>query len=297
MTRSTLWLAVSCLVLAAASIGTFLYAYNLPNEYSGAEVRGDLDVGLLREADDVDKGFSSASVLLWDTETQTIKYERQGFEKQPIASLTKLMTAMVLLDNGFDWEKEVEILPEEYVIGARLILHPGESVTMRDLFNISLLGSANNVTLALVRSSGIGDEEFVRQMNRKAIELDLEQATFVEVTGLDPDNVATAFEAAKLAEAAFQYPEIAEASSNPEYSFVIGGSGREHAIKNTNKLIARNGALATGSKTGFLYEAGYCLVMKGAGKREMLIAVVLGSESEDLNLGEMQRLFDEKGGK
>lgn len=292
MARSTIWLAIGCLALAAASVGTYIYAANLPMVNQAAEVKGELNVGLDLENAERNDGFNSLSVLLWDKETETIRYEKKGFEKRPIASLTKLMTAMVLLDNGIDWEKEAEILPEEYVVGGKLILQPGEKVTMRNLFNVSLLGSANNVTLALVRESGIEEIEFVRQMNRKAIELGLEQTSFTEATGLDTGNVSNAFEAAKLAEAAFDYPEIAEASSRHEYVFTVAGSGREHNIKNTNKLIAQGNLKVSGSKTGYLDEAGYCLVMKGAGKAEGLIAVVLGSPTEGDNMEESRKLLD-----
>lgn len=236
--------------------------------------------------------FRSHSAVLWDIDSQQIRFEQNGFERMPIASLTKLMTAMIALDYGIEWDKEVEILPEEYVQGGRLILHNGERVTMKDLFNASLLASANNTTLALVRELGVPEEEFIQAMNRKAVELGLEQTMFVEVTGLDPDNVSTAYEVAKFAQHAFlEYAEIAEATSQKEYAFHVRGSDREHIIRNSNKLVSDWEEHVTGSKTGYLYEARYCLVVKGEGDFAGRIAVVLSSPSEIENLAETQKLL------
>ncbi len=218
---------------------------------------------------------------MWNTETGAITFEQNAFERVPIASLTKLMTAMVALDHGITWEQSAEIQLNEYVIGGQLLLHPGEHVTMRDLFAASLLGSANNATLAYVRELGIPEQEFIRAMNRKAVELGLEQTYFTDVTGLDKENISTAYEVARMAEHAFKhYPEIARTTGRTEYSFVVGGSGREHTIRNTNKLIAEGNLEVLGSKTGYLYEAGYCLVLQGVGNAGKLIAVVLGNPSE-----------------
>lgn len=236
--------------------------------------------------------YAARSVLLWDSATQTIRYEQNGFERLPIASLTKLMTAMVALDYGIDWEKQSTIELDEYVSGGRLLLHPGEQARVRDLFVASLLGSANNATLAYVRSLGIPTKEFQQAMNRKAVSLGLEQTHFADTTGLDKNNVSTAYEVARLAEHAFaHYPDIARATQQSEYTFRLHGSDREHTIRNTNKLIADGGDTYSGSKTGYIYESRYCLVVRGAGEKATLIGVVLGSPSEPDNFFAMQQLL------
>lgn len=234
----------------------------------------------------------SKSTLLFNTDTNTISFQQNAFERRPLASITKLMTAMVAMDHGIDWDEDATILPNEYGIGGELLLHPGETVSMRDLFNASLLGSANNATLAYVRELGITQEEFIQEMNRKAIALNLEQTEFFDVTGLNPRNVSTAYEIATLAHHAFSnYPEISQATSQKEYSFAVRGSGREHTIRNTNKPVAEGSLEVTGSKTGFLYEAGYCLVVQGAGKHKDLIAVVMNDISEDAQFAEIDHLL------
>jgi D-alanyl-D-alanine endopeptidase (penicillin-binding protein 7) len=163
---------------------------------------------------------------------------------------------------------------------------------MKDLFNASLLGSANNATLAYVRQLGITQEAFVQEMNRKAITLGLEQTEFTDVTGLSPENVSTAYEIAIMAHHAFtNYPEISQATSQKEYAFTVRGTAREHTIKNTNKMVQEGSLEVIGSKTGFLYEAGYCLVIEGAGKYKGIVAVVMDTPSEDAQFVEIDRLL------
>ena len=138
----------------------------------------------------------------------------------------------------------------------------------------------------------IMEEEFIQEMNRKAIALNLEQTEFFDVTGLNSKNVSTAYEVAILAHQAFtKYPDISQVTSQKKYTFTVRGTQREHTIRNTNKLIADGNMEATGSKTGFLYEAGYCLVTQGAGVHKDRIAVVMNDISEDAQFAEIERLL------
>ena len=172
------------------------------------------------------------------------------------------------------------------------MLNPGETVTMKDLFNASLLGSANNATMAYVRQLGIPTDEFVQDMNRKAVELHLEQTEFHDVTGLTAQNVSTAYEIAVMANYAFShYPEISQATSQKEYSFTVNGTNREHTIHNTNKYVQTGEMNVTGSKTGFLYEAGYCLVVKGADALKNRVAVIMNSPGQENQFIEGKRLL------
>lgn len=275
---------------------TLAIAYRLvstPQDPGALPGGANVEVGLPGEVREQDNSaFQGASALLWDTTTQKIQFEERGFERHPIASLTKLMTAMVALDHGLDWDQQVEIKKDEYVQGGRLILQPGETASMRDLFYASLMSSANNATLAYVRALDIPTEEFVQEMNRKAVTLGLEQTEFTDVTGLDVGNISTAYDVARLSEVAFRdYPDISQATSKEEYAFLIGGSGREHTIRNSNKLITEGGEEFSGSKTGYLYEARYCLVIQGVRETANRIAVVLGSPGETENLAATYQLL------
>lgn len=291
MAKSTLILGVVCLALAVAFV-VVLWRLTLGAPLAPS-VHGSLNLGwpIVERHEAQPQTIASPSALLWDAEAHVIRFEKGGFERRPIASLTKLMMAMVAFDLGIPWDKEVEILPQENVVGGRLMVFAGERVTMRDLWHASLLGSANNATLALVRNLAASEREFVQAMNRKAIELGLEQTEFVDVTGLDPDNVSTAYEVVRMAEAAWRdYPDIARTTAVPEYRFTVS-NGREHTIKNTNKLITERGMALTGSKTGYLYEANFCLVAQGAGMQSGLVASVLGSPSEWDSMQDVQTLL------
>jgi D-alanyl-D-alanine endopeptidase (penicillin-binding protein 7) len=293
MKRSTVVLGAVCLMLGGALVGTAMAlwpALSAP-EIPVGETYFEIGLNDVRPNGNSDI-VESDSALLWDSEAGVIKYEANGFERRPIASLTKLMTAMVALDYGVDLDKEMTILPEEYRIGGRLVLAPGESVTMRDLLHASLMGSANNATLAFVRGVGVDEAEFLRAMNRKAIEIGLEQTEFVELTGLDFHNISTAYEVAKIAETAWRdYPIIAEITSKIKYQYIVRGSGREHTIVNTNNLMVDYDYKLAGSKTGYLYEAGFCLVVRKADDNN-LIAVVLGSPSEWDSMSDARTLLE-----
>lgn len=293
MSKSTVVLGTVCVLLAVSTGFAVWWLVSTPNELDEPAVEGTFELGLSGvKSDNNNRMIDADSVLVWDSEAQVILFEENGFERHSIASITKLMTAMVALDSEIDWGEEVIIQPDEYTVGGRLVLHPGEFATVRQLFHASLMGSANNATLAYVRALDIPTEEFIRSMNRKAIELGLEQTEFVDVTGLSPKNVSTAYEVARLAEAAWRdYPIIAKITGQKEYTYAVGGSGREHTIRNTNKLISEEDMTLGGSKTGYLYEAGYCLVVQGTDKLANRIVVVLGSPSEWGNFNDTRKLL------
>ncbi|HSX24520.1 MAG TPA: hypothetical protein VLG69_00980 [Candidatus Andersenbacteria bacterium] len=296
MHRMTVFLAIICVVLSCA-VGTILFhiVHAEPATTSILSNTG-IQLGLgedVQAAEPSTPIFQATSALLYDGDSKQILFQQNAFERRPLASITKLMTAMVALDHGIDWNKSANILPNEYTVGGELVLSPGETVTMKDLFNASLLGSANNATMAYVRQLGIPTDEFVQEMNRKAVELHLEQTEFHDVTGLTAQNVSTAYEIAVMANYAFtHYPEISQATSQKEYTFTVQGTNREHTIHNTNKFAQTGEMNVTGSKTGFLYEAGYCLVVQGADALKNRVAVVMNDPSEDAQFIEVKRLLN-----
>lgn len=293
MHKSTAILIIVCILLLSGTAVVGWKAWNYEPVSIPLAGGSSVDIGLnLSDKAAQEKQFDAASALLLDTTDTHILFQQNAFERRSIASITKLMTAMVALDYGIPWDKEADIQLEEYTQGGRLLLFNGEKVTMRDLFNASLVGSANNATLAYVRQLGIPKKEFVEAMNRKAVELGLEQTEFHDVTGLNPNNVSTAYEVAIMAKTAFEkYPDIAKATSQKEYAFTVPTSGRQHTIRNTNKLVSELGDSTGGTKTGYLYEASYCLVMAGGGELGSRIGVILGSPSENGNFGDMRRLL------
>lgn len=297
MHKATILFLCACIVLSFC-LGSVIASIRQANHTSIPLVGGSsIQLGISEQVKDQNKHSSSSiqatSALLYNTDTKTMLFEKNAFERRPLASITKLMTAMVALDYGISWNITANILPNEYVEGGELILTPGETVNMRDLFNASLLGSANNATIAYVRQLGVSKEEFIQAMNRKAIELKLEQTEFHDVTGLSTKNISTAYDIAIMANYAFtHYPDISKATSQKEYAFIVQGTGRQHTIHNTNKLVQLGEMNVTGSKTGFLYEAGYCLVVQGADTLQNRIAVLMNSPSEDAQFIDIQRLMN-----
>ena len=291
MLPSTKWLLCIVIILACGcAVTTWMWWRTPSNTFGVRNVEPEaLSIPNLLGGNK-DEFLAGKSAVVLEGNDGRIIYESNGFERVPMASLTKLMTAMVALDHQVNTSKTMEILPSEYGAGGNLLMHPGETVSVKDLLHASLIGSANNATLAYVRSMGMPMEDFVEEMNRKAVELGLEQTHFVEVTGLDPNNVSTAYEVGRLASAAFRYLEIAQATSAPTYTIIFGGSGRDHTINNTNKLIAELPGEISGSKTGFLYEAGYCLVVK-VESEDARVAVVLNSPSEEAQYQDIQKLL------
>lgn len=224
---------------------------------------------------------SARAAAVINAETGSVLFEERAFGVYPVASLTKLMSAVVTLDRKPDLDARVAILPTEYTIrGGNLRLQRGETVTLRDLLVASIAASANNAAFALPRAVGLTDEEFVGEMNRKAVALSFESLRFVDAAGFSPENVGSAYDVARLAAHALaQYPLIAEAARTREYHIAVRGSGREHVLRHSNPLLAELDP-GTESKTGYLNEALYCLVLTQPRGASRLVAVLLGHPTE-----------------
>jgi len=226
---------------------------------------------------------------------RTFLLENEADVKQPIASITKLMTALVFIKTNPRWEEIYQIKSEDHVEGGRLNLFLGDSVTIRSLFYTSLVASDNGATLALVHASGLSETEFVARMNLMAQQLGLRQTKFIDPVGLSDGNISTAREVARLAVAAFERPEIREATLKKTHVFTTL-EGREKKIESTDNLLFNskdNGRKILGGKTGYTPLAGYCFVglFSDASGRE-LISVVLNSQDKNERFVDSRRLAD-----
>src|SRR5919109_392046 len=174
-----------------------------------------LSVGFA-QAQDVRKiALRSSSALVQDADTGEVVIGKNADTVVPIASITKLMTAMVILDAGLDLDEPIKLSREDAVAmkGSRSRLRTGLTLTRGDLLLIALMASENRAAAALGRSYPGGMEAFVDAMNAKAAVLDMNESRFVEPTGLSPANVSTASDLAKLVRAAYDYPLIREYST------------------------------------------------------------------------------------
>lgn len=233
-------------------------------------------------------GVYARNAILIDPATGEILYQKNSELSVPIASLTKLMTAMVFLEQRPRLDRQVEVTPAEITGGGHTQLRKGEQVALGDLLHMSLMCSDNVATRVLARESGLSGEEFVARMNRKAVELGLTGSRFVEFTGLDEHNVSTASDVARLLHAAAHEPLIQEITTTRSYEFST--ERRAHAIHNTNRLLyGRYDVL--GGKTGFIIEAGYCFATWIRSQGRDLIAVVLGAPTNATRFADAVRLI------
>ena len=239
---------------------------------------------------DGDPILSSASALVVDQTSGTVLYEKNAAAQVPIASITKLMTAMVALDAKPDLQKVLTISEDDVdsFKGTRSRLRVGTQLTREELLLLALMSSENRAAAALSRYYVGGREEFVADMNRKAQALGLTDTRFEDPTGLTAANVSSARDLTKLVAAAHRYPLIRELSTTPEYTVTI--AGRPQAFHNTNALVRNDGWEIGLSKTGYINEAGKCLVMQAWVNNRPTIIVLLDSWGKLTRIGDANRL-------
>lgn len=242
----------------------------------------------------VDPKVRSASVLVLDQATGEVLYSKNASEIVPIASITKLMTAMVTLDAGLPLDEEItitqEILPTVQGAKLRSALRIGDKVTRNDLLKIALMASENRAAAALGISYPGGLDLFVEAMNAKARLIGMNDSRFVEPTGLSAENVSSAGDLARLVDAAHTYPLIREYSTAKSHEMRMGK--RKLSYQNTNRLVSSPAWEIGLQKTGFIRAAGRCLVMQANIEARSLIIVLLDSVGKYTRIGDANRLRD-----
>jgi len=224
--------------------------------------------------------IGSTSALVRDVKTKAILWQKNAQEVRSLASITKLMTALVFLDTNPDWSVLITMSKVDEINGGTAHVLRGETVKVIDLFNIALIASDNNALNALVRSTGLDSEEYLDLMNKKAEELNLENTKFRDFTGLNNDNKSTALEISILALEAFSKEEIREVTKKKTYSF-FNYNGKYYKVFSTNKLLNSYLNIKAG-KTGFTNAAGYCLVSEIENEEgQRILAVILNAQSND----------------
>ena len=255
-----------------------------------------LSVGFAQaQTQDVRKiALRSASALVQDAETGEIVFGKNADSVTPIASITKLMTAMVILDSGLDLEEQILLNREDAIAmkGARSRLRTGLSISRGDLLLLALMASENRAAAALGRTYPGGFEAFVDAMNTKAAAIDMTETRFVEPTGLSPANVSTASDLAKMVRAAHEYPVIREFSTRDRATVKAGWGKRFQSLAygNTNGLVRSKYWDIELSKTGYISEAGRCLVMHVRLAEKDLIVVLLDSWGKHSRIGDANRI-------
>ncbi len=262
--------------------------------------------------------------IVIDEPTGEVLYKKGEDKKVPIASISKLMTASVFLGmqhtlnpsqkgnntplpplkgginsslleeckGGVGWDKIITYDKADDLEGAKLYVNEGETMTIKDIFYSMLVGSANNAAKTLTKNSGVNYNDFIAEMNKKAKEWHLENTVFKDPTGLNIGNVSTALDVANMARQALKDFEMLKATTIPEYSFKTINTNKLHIIKNTDNLLLDKDLYVTGAKTGFLNEAGYCLVLKAKNKNDgrEVIAVALGENTSEDRFEDVKKI-------
>jgi D-alanyl-D-alanine carboxypeptidase len=248
-----------------------------------------------RDASSTDPLINASSSIVLDGVNEMVLFAKNENAVWPIASITKLVTAMVFLDHNPGWDKIYTMRPSDRREGGKIYLFNGDQVKVRDLFYLSLVASGNSETVALANSTGLTTEEFVAKMNEKMRDLGLTQSSFADVVGLSDQNVSTAQEVALIAKTALAQKEIKEATLTDSYRTKTV-AGKEVVAQSTDQLLdddLRNGISLLGGKTGHIIKAGYCFVgMFANSSRNPVISVILGSPSDASRFHEAFRLTD-----
>lgn len=219
---------------------------------------------------------TSKAIFIADAKTGSVLYAKRPHDVMPIASLTKLMTAMVYLDAKPNLEATLTIEEGDIAEEGSSIFRVGDVMTQRQAFEAMLVGSVNTAANALARVS-LGNEAFVAAMNQKAKTLRLNSPSFVEPTGLDPLNKANAADVAAMLSTALAYPEVKAVMGKSQSAFKTQ-TGFPYTIPTTNLLLAsylnKNPYQILGAKTGSLPAAGYCMALmtRDADGNEVVVA-------------------------
>jgi len=219
-------------------------------------------------------------------------YAKRGDESRPVASITKLMTAMVILDSPVSLQEPITITKDDRdlvrLTGSRLKY--GATLTREQLVRLALMSSENRAASALARTFPGGREAFIGEMNRKARDLGMNQSRFADPAGLKAGNVASARDLVRLVEAARQYPLIREATTTRTtrvHPYRDRGPLNYH---NTNRLLKSDAWEIGLSKTGYINESGRCLVMWADIEGEPIVIVLLDSFGKLTPFGDSNRI-------
>ncbi len=236
--------------------------------------------------------LASANALVIDATDNHAVYAKSADDVTPIASLTKLMTAIVTLDAGQSLDEPLAIDMEDfdYVKGTTSRLRMGTELTRRDMLRLALMSSENRAASALARSYPGGTPAFVAAMNTKAKALGMSHTYYEDPTGLSPGNVSTARDLAIVVGTAAEYPLIREFSTTGSHFVEAGPSGRWLAFNNTNNLVKNGQWDIQLSKTGYIREAGKCLVMLATIGSRPFVIVLLDSAGKFTRVADALRV-------
>jgi D-alanyl-D-alanine endopeptidase (penicillin-binding protein 7) len=237
-----------------------------------------------------DPGLRSSSVLVLDATRSSVIYSRRSNVAVPIASITKLMTSLVVLDAHQSLDENIRVTADDRSQGkgafSRLAI--GTTLTRGELMRLALMSSENRAAHALGRNYPGGLAACVKAMNAKARQLGMKSARFIDPAGLSANNVASADDLAKLVAAAARNPTISEYSTGKDYTVRVGR--QQMPFHNTNPLVRSAAWNIVVQKTGYLAEAGRCLVMQTVIDGRSVVIVLLNSFGKYTRTADARRI-------
>lgn len=233
----------------------------------------------------------SAIALIYDENGARALYSKNADTIAPIASITKLMTAMIVLDAQLPLDEEISISVQDIdtLKGTHSRMHPGMTLTRGELLRLALMSSENRAAAALARTYPGGTPAALAKMNEKAHELGMRNTRFLDPTGLNSGNVSTAQDLVKMVQAAQSYELIHRFTTTSSHIVDVAGY-RPMRFNNTNPLVKSTSWDINVSKTGYISEAGRCLVMQATIKQRPVVIVLLDSNGKQTRVGDANRI-------
>lgn len=241
---------------------------------------------------DGEPNLMSSAALVYDQNTGKLLYAKNADTVTPIASITKVMTAMVVLDAKLPLDEAITITNEDIdtLKGSRSRLPVGSAFRREDLMRLALMASDNRAASALGRNYPGGLDAFVEAMNTKAKLLNMGSTRFVDSSGLAPGNVSSPQDLANLVSEAARYPQIREFSTTPELHVTLPNAKKPMGFNNTNALVKNQDWKIGLSKTGYINESGKCLVMQATIANNPVVIVLLDSWGRLTRIGDANRI-------
>jgi len=236
--------------------------------------------------------LASLNAVIVDASANRSVYAKGADAVTPIASLTKLMTAMVTLDAGLPPDEKITIDMDDldYLKGSHSRLRMGAELPRSEMLRLALMSSENRAASSLARTYPGGTRAFVAAMNAKAAALGMTHTRYADSTGLSAQNVSTANDLAMLVAAAAEYPQIRDFSTTASHYVEVQPTGQILGYNNTNNLVKNGQWDIKLSKTGYIREAGKCLVMLATIASKPFVIVLLDSAGKYTRLGDAQRV-------
>jgi serine-type D-Ala-D-Ala endopeptidase (penicillin-binding protein 7) len=234
----------------------------------------------------------AAAAIIFDPESGQVLWEENAQDKRSIASITKVMTALVFLEDSPDLTQQITVERGDVYAASTTYLRSNDRITLDDVLHLTLIASDNAAARVLARVSHGGTASFIERMNEKAVELGLESTTFADPSGLNPANISSAYDLSRLISFASSNETIAPIMRTAAYS--ARTSRRTINIRNTNHLVRGGEVDVLGGKTGFITKAGYCLatLLRLPQSNHQVAVVVLGAGSNNGRFWETRHLFN-----